>query len=105
RVCVTIRLPSPTADRRCVACARAAQEEATAKEATAALQARPAAALPAMASALRPRWRGVAAAPPRAARARPAPPARPLAPARAAAANWGLRPAEPPAAACRARAA
>src|SRR5262245_39917421 len=99
RVCVTILPPSPTA----VACARAAEGEATAKEATAALQALPAVALPAMASALRPRWRDVAAAPPRAARARPGLPAPPLAPARAAAANWCLRRAAPPAAACRLR--
>src|SRR5262249_25113260 len=71
RVCVTIRLPSPTADRRCVACARAAQEEATAKEATGALQALPAAPLPGPAPALLAPGGGVWGAPPPATRARP----------------------------------
>src|SRR5262249_10518738 len=105
---VTILPPSRPAGRRCVACARAAQEQATGQreEAQAALQALPMAALPAIASVRQSRLPTAPAAR-AAARARRAPPARPLPPARpwpaapVAAARWSLRPAGPPAAACR----
>src|SRR2546429_382821 len=78
--CATILPPNRRADRRCAACARAAQEPATGREeAAAALQAPPMAALPATASARR-SWS--TAAVPRAAGPRSVLPARPLLPAR-----------------------